>query len=109
MPIFTGMNLPAGRRWRGRFVRVVLGWMFFWPADSTLGADPTAAAHRPPNIVMIIADDQRYSDFGFMGNANVRTPNLDQLAPAMGLPIRHLHEKCAKDWRHDCKFWSRLP
>ena len=36
--------------------------------------------HRPPNIVMIIADDQHYSDFGFMGNANVRTPHLDELA-----------------------------
>ena len=35
---------------------------------------------RPPNIVMIVADDQRYSDFGFMGNVNVRTPHLDELA-----------------------------
>jgi len=33
-----------------------------------------------PNIVMIIADDQAYSDFGFMGNEHVRTPNIDRLA-----------------------------
>ena len=39
----------------------------------------TAAAARP-NVVMIIADDQTFTDFGFMGNDVVRTPNLDRLA-----------------------------
>ena len=38
------------------------------------------AAERPPNIVYIISDDQTWSDFGFMGNERVVTPNLDQLA-----------------------------
>lgn len=33
-----------------------------------------------PNVVLIISDDQFADDFGFMGNAEVRTPNLDQLA-----------------------------
>ncbi|TWT64532.1 sulfatase-like hydrolase/transferase [Rubinisphaera italica] len=33
-----------------------------------------------PNIVMILADDQSYRDFGFMGNPLVKTPHLDQLA-----------------------------
>lgn len=37
-------------------------------------------AARPPNVVLIISDDQHYGDFGFMGNDQVRTPNLDQLA-----------------------------
>jgi arylsulfatase A len=37
------------------------------------------AAERP-NIVYIIADDQTWSDFGFMGNGKVHTPNLDLLA-----------------------------
>ncbi len=41
----------------------------------------SAADHgEPPNIVMIISDDQAYSDFGFMGNPHVRTPNIDRLA-----------------------------
>ncbi len=35
---------------------------------------------KPPNVVMIIADDQAYSDFGFMGNRQVQTPQLDKLA-----------------------------
>jgi uncharacterized sulfatase len=38
------------------------------------------AAEAPPNIVWIIADDQAYSDFGFMGNDIVKTPHLDKLA-----------------------------
>lgn len=38
------------------------------------------AEDRPPNIVYIISDDQTWSDFGFMGNERVYTPNLDQLA-----------------------------
>jgi len=40
----------------------------------------SATADRPPNIVMIISDDQAYDDFGFMGNPDVRTPALDRLA-----------------------------
>ena len=38
------------------------------------------AAPNKPNIVMIIADDQTYRDFGFMGNSHVQTPNIDRLA-----------------------------
>lgn len=35
---------------------------------------------RPPNIVLIISDDQRWTDFGFMGHETIRTPHLDRLA-----------------------------
>ena len=48
---------------------------------------PWAAAvaeNRPvpktPNLLLIISDDQGYSDFGFMGNPVVRTPHIDDLA-----------------------------
>lgn len=37
-------------------------------------------AGEKPNIVYIISDDQTWSDFGFMGNDRVHTPNLDKLA-----------------------------
>ena len=33
-----------------------------------------------PNVLLIISDDQGYSDFGFTGNTAVRTPHLDRLA-----------------------------
>lgn len=36
---------------------------------------------RPrPNILLIISDDQAWTDYGFMGHTRVRTPNLDRLA-----------------------------
>lgn len=33
-----------------------------------------------PNIVFIISDDQSWTDYGFMGNENIETPRIDQLA-----------------------------
>jgi len=33
-----------------------------------------------PNVVMIISDDQAWTDFGFMGHEDIKTPNLDRLA-----------------------------
>ncbi len=38
------------------------------------------AADDRPNVVLIISDDQTYTDFGFMGNNDVQTPCLDRLA-----------------------------
>jgi uncharacterized sulfatase len=35
---------------------------------------------EPPNILLIISDDQAWSDYGFMGHPEIRTPNLDRLA-----------------------------
>ena len=34
----------------------------------------------PPNVVLIITDDQGYGDLGFHGNHHIKTPNLDALA-----------------------------
>jgi len=39
-----------------------------------------AAEDRPPNIVLIVSDDQGYNDLGCLGNTDVITPNLDRLA-----------------------------
>ena len=41
---------------------------------------PAVAAERPPNVVMIVADDQGWTDFGFMGHKVIHTPRLDKLA-----------------------------
>ncbi|MEZ6129087.1 MAG: sulfatase [Planctomycetaceae bacterium] len=35
---------------------------------------------QPPNIVMLISDDQSWTDYGFMGHAVIQTPHLDRLA-----------------------------
>jgi len=38
------------------------------------------AADRPPNLVIILADDQGYGDLGCYGSKDIRTPNMDALA-----------------------------
>jgi uncharacterized sulfatase len=38
------------------------------------------AAEPSPNIVLIISDDQAWTDYGFMGHKDIKTPNLDKLA-----------------------------
>ena len=35
---------------------------------------------RPPNILLIVSDDQGYMDLGSMGSKDILTPRLDQLA-----------------------------
>ena len=43
-------------------------------------ASHSPAADNPPNIVVILGDDQGWPDYGFMGHDSIRTPNLDRLA-----------------------------
>lgn len=38
------------------------------------------AAETPPNLVLILGDDQAWTDYGFMGHPDIRTPHLDRLA-----------------------------
>ncbi len=42
-----------------------------------LAADSFAA---PPNVVIILGDDQAWTDYGFMGHPVIQTPHLDKLA-----------------------------
>ena len=39
-----------------------------------------AIAAKPPNIVLIISDDQSWTDYSFMGHEAIETPNIDRLA-----------------------------
>jgi len=45
----------------------------------TAGAAGSRRA-KPPNVVLIIGDDQAWGDFGFMGHPVIQTPRLDRLA-----------------------------
>jgi uncharacterized sulfatase len=46
----------------------------------TVLAFTLCAAEERPNIVLIISDDQHWSDYGFMGHSVLKTPRLDRLA-----------------------------
>lgn len=37
-------------------------------------------AQKPPNVVLILSDDQAWNDYGFMGHPVIQTPHLDRLA-----------------------------
>lgn len=59
-----------------------------------LGFDVTAAdaehvSHRPPNILLVVADDLGFSDLGVFGG-EIETPNLDAIA-AQGTRFTQFH------------------
>jgi len=45
-----------------------------------VGASVALGADRPPNFVVILADDLGYGDLGCYGHPTIRTPNLDRMA-----------------------------
>jgi uncharacterized sulfatase len=42
--------------------------------------DATSVETQRPNVILILSDDQGFTDYGFMGHKIVRTPNLDRMA-----------------------------
>jgi len=52
-------------------MRLMIGWV---------GLVAFACLAERPNVVLILTDDQGYSDVGFNGNPIVKTPALDQFA-----------------------------
>ena len=44
------------------------------------GAEPVGNAVPPPNVVLILSDDQHWRDYASMGHPHLRTPHLDRLA-----------------------------
>jgi len=59
------------------FRRRTLAGLLLSLSSSTLDA---RQAPPPPNVVLILADDAGWGDFGCYGQRRIRTPNIDRLA-----------------------------
>lgn len=75
------VGLPPKKAWTA----CLWVWMSVVGAASVGQAQALAEAAAPhesprPNVVLIISDDQAWSDYGFMGHPHIQTPNLDRLA-----------------------------
>lgn len=69
----SNLSRPASRS--ARFAAWLIGCLAL--ALLTAGGTLLGAA---PNVLLIVTDDQGYGDFGFTGNKQLETPNLDRLA-----------------------------
>ena len=50
------------------------------PANDPAGTDGAVAADSRPNVVLIVADDAGYADFGAFGDPEMPTPRIDSIA-----------------------------
>ena len=66
--------------WLALIVVSSLGNIGLAQEPSIAPAKETRAKQAPPNIVLILSDDQAWTDYSFMGHTEIATPNLDKLA-----------------------------
>ncbi len=55
---------------------------------TAVGLSESAETRGAPNIVLILSDDQAWTDYGFMGHPVIQTPHLDRLAARSALFTR---------------------
>ena len=59
-----------------RFYMLILAVMI----SGTVSAEPTAGSPKPPNFILMLADDLGYGDLGITGSKQIPTPHIDSLA-----------------------------
>ena len=49
-------------------------------SSCTQQSAPKKHINKPPNIIIVLTDDQGFKDVGFNGSQDILTPNIDKLA-----------------------------
>ena len=66
--------------------------LVYFTGQSIFADGPLMETAKPPNIVLIMADDLGYECLGANGGTSYQTPNLDRLAAA-GMRFRNCHSQ----------------
>jgi arylsulfatase A-like enzyme len=79
--IVSGALLPRARSQSpiGDATRL-LGWLIVPLLALCLASAAASAASGPPNVIVILTDDQGWGDLSVNGNVNLATPHIDALA-----------------------------
>jgi len=86
------MDFPVQNKKLRRRPGSILGLLIALAASTALSGLPENNANqaRPPNVVIILTDDQGYADVGKFGAKGFATPNLDRMA-SRGLMLRDFY------------------
>jgi arylsulfatase A-like enzyme len=80
------------RHFLGALSATVLGGSF----NRSMGMAQPKTVDRPPNVVLVLTDDQGYGDLACLGNPILRTPNIDRLyGQSIRLTDFHVGPTCA--------------
>ncbi|QDV18970.1 Arylsulfatase [Gimesia panareensis] len=66
--------------WQREYFQQLLCILVFSLVCVSQWATSRGAEAKSPNVILLLTDDQGYGDVGFHGNAQIRTPHMDQLA-----------------------------
>ncbi|MFK8163465.1 MAG: arylsulfatase, partial [Lewinella sp.] len=78
------------------FVFPVLLLVFTACTSDGTSTESTSSTSKPPNIILIMTDDQGYGDIGAHGNPNINTPHIDALHDeSIRLTNFHVATTCA--------------
>jgi arylsulfatase A len=73
-----------------RVFRRLAAWCCAALVTASFGSAAPAPAPKPPNIVLILADDMGWNQVGYHGSSWYETPNIDRIA-RRGIQFRHAY------------------
>jgi len=65
------------KNYNSMFIAAMLGLVFATSCSQKVQED---SPQKPPNVLLIISDDQAWTDYSFMGHPVIETPRIDRLA-----------------------------